>query len=98
MKEFLGLKLVGLKLLCAEENASYFSEICFKDVMIQNILIPWCLWYILSYHKVNCLNTQTHRQHFLQGVNIAGTYFNSVIAMIVHFFKNKAYLIPSELH
>lgn len=36
-----GLKLIGLKLLCVGENISYFSELCFKDVMTQKILITW---------------------------------------------------------
>lgn len=97
MKVLLGLKLVGLKLLCVGEYFSYFSEVCFKDVMTQNILITWYLWYVLRYHKVNSLSTQIHRQQFLlQGVNTRGTCFYSVIAMIVHFFYNKAYLIPRQ--
>lgn len=43
-------------------------------------------------------STQIHRQCFLlQGVNTRGACFYSVIAIIVHFFCNKAYLIPNEL-
>lgn len=50
-----GLKLIGLKLLCVGENISYFSELCFKDVMTQKILITWYLWYVLRYCKLNSL-------------------------------------------